>query len=86
VSASPTAADIEEWMVSYVCRVLNVEKSKVDPSRYFNQNGLDSMLLIAMTEELGSWLGQEIEPTLAYDHPSIKNFSAHLAKRFGSAA
>jgi acyl carrier protein len=79
ISAKPGAADIENWMIGYVSRVIGVDRSKVDPVRYFNDNGLDSMTTILMTEELGHWLGREIEPTLAYDHPSIQRFSAHLA-------
>ncbi len=79
VSAAPGAADIENWMVGYVSRVLGTERAKIDTARYFNQNGLDSMTTIVMTEELGKWLGREIEPTLAYDHPSIQRFAAYLA-------
>ncbi len=81
VSAKPTAADIENWMINYVSRVLDVDRAKINPTRYFNNNGLDSLTTIVMTEELGRWLGREIDPTLPYDHPSIKRFSAYLATR-----
>lgn len=78
VSAKPSAADIESWMIAYVSRVLGIDRAKIDPTRYFNNNGLDSLTTIVMTEELGRWLGREIEPTLPYDHPSIRRFSAYL--------
>ncbi|AEG91558.1 acyl carrier protein [Ramlibacter tataouinensis] len=79
VSAKPSATDIENWMVSYVSRVLGVDRARIDPGRYFNNNGLDSLTTIVMTEELGRWLGREIDPTLPYDHPSIRRFAAYLA-------
>lgn len=73
-----TSPEIRTWMVDYVARLLGIEQRAVQTDKFFNEIGLDSMMVIVMTEELGKRLGREIEPTLAYDHPTIDRFAAYL--------
>jgi polyketide synthase 12/myxalamid-type polyketide synthase MxaF len=82
-TAARTQADIKDWIIGYVSRLLAVERSAIDSAATFDQLGMDSMMVIVMTEELGTWVGRSIEPTSAYDHPSIDRFAKYVA---GAAA
>ena len=79
-TTSRTHVEIRNWMVSYIGHLLGLEQGKVDTTLFFNKIGLDSMMVIVMTEELGQWLGHDVAPTIAYDYPTIDRFSAYLSE------
>jgi acyl carrier protein len=74
-----TDSDIREWMTGYIARLRGIEKSRIGGATRFEDLGLDSMMVIIMTEEMGNWLGRAIEPTAAYDHPTIGDFARFVA-------
>ena len=79
--ASPrarTPAEVEAWIVSHVARLLARPEHTIGRGRSFKEIGLDSMMVVVMTEELGAWLGRDIDPTTAYSYPTIKTFAAHV--------
>ncbi|WP_352474810.1 MULTISPECIES: acyl carrier protein [unclassified Mesorhizobium] len=77
--AGPKPAEIKDWITSYIARLLDLKPSTIGRTQTFDEIGLDSMMTIVMTEELGLWLGREIDPTSAYDHPTIERFSTHIS-------
>lgn len=74
-----SAAEIQDWMVSYIGRELGVPPEQVDVSVPFEQFALDSATAIGMTGDLESWLGSRIDPTVVYDYPTIQDMSQYLA-------
>ena len=74
-----TVDEIEDWMVKHVAALLEVEASSVDVDTPFRTLGLDSIAAVDMSVELEDWLGRDLPPTIAYDHPTIAKLSAHLA-------
>lgn len=77
---SRTAAEIQEWLVSYLAELLAIEKDKVDITTPFEQYGLDSSAAVVMTGDLAEWLGRELDPTLLYDYPTIEAMVQHLTE------
>jgi acyl carrier protein len=75
----PTPAEISAWIISYVARLLGCSEATIDRARTFDEIGLDSMMVIVMTEELGTWVRRDIDPTKAYDYPTIESFAAHVS-------
>ena len=74
-----TARDIQAWLLDYVARLTQVPAAELHPTDAFTSLGLDSVASVAMAGDLGDWIGRPIDPTLAYDHPSIEAVSRHIA-------
>ncbi|WP_394821447.1 acyl carrier protein [Pendulispora albinea] len=70
---------IADWIVGYIATTLDVEQSRIDRQAPFKRLGLDSSVAVAMTGELGEWLGIEVDPAAPYDHPTIEKLAAMLA-------
>ncbi|KST62478.1 acyl carrier protein [Mastigocoleus testarum] len=76
---SPTVAQIEAWMISYLAELLEVEPDEVDPTLPFDSYGLDSSAAVGLTGDLEDWLGHKLDPTLLYDYPTVEALAKHLA-------
>jgi acyl carrier protein len=80
-TASPSArtpAEVETWISAYIARLLALPEATLGRGRTFKEIGLDSMMVVVMTEELGAWLRRDIDPTTAYSYPTIRTFAAHV--------
>ncbi len=77
-----TAAAIQEWIVSYLAQLLEIQPDEIDTEIPFDQYGLDSSAAVGMTGDLEDWMGTKIDPTLLYDYPTIQALAQHLAKEF----
>ena len=75
-----TAADIQEWLVSYLTVSLEIEPENVDRTIPFEHYGLDSLKALALTGDLEDWLGYEVDPTLMYDSHTIETLAKHLVE------
>jgi acyl carrier protein len=62
----PTMTEIQDWIVTYLARLLQVEPEEVDITVPLDSYGLD-------------WLGCEIDPTVIYDYPTVEALSEHLS-------
>jgi phthiocerol/phenolphthiocerol synthesis type-I polyketide synthase C len=78
------AAEIAAWIVTQLAQQLGLSPTEVDTSLPFAHYGLDSIHAIRLTAALEAWLGRELSPTLAYEHPTIDVLSQHLAKGPGA--
>ena len=76
---SPDTSEIQDWIVSYIAELLEVEPELVDPSIPFDRYGLDSSAAYALTGDLEDWFGREIDPTAIYDYPTVEALSEHLS-------
>jgi acyl carrier protein len=75
-----TVEDIEEWVVSYLSRLLGMPPDRISTRISFSRYGLDSSASILMTSELSDWLGRELDPTINYSYPTIASLAKHLAE------
>ena len=74
---SPTAAEIETWLVRYVAELLDIED--VDVETPFDRYGLDSASVAGMMGDLGDWLGYKLDPSIPFDYPTIEALAKHLS-------
>lgn len=77
-----SAAEIQDWIVSYLAELLEVDPDEIELAIPFDRYGLDSSVAIGMTGDLEDWLGRELDPTLLYDYPTIETLAQHLAEEF----
>ncbi len=75
-----TQKEIENWLIQAVAQILDRQPENIDPLLPFAQLGLDSGEAVALTGDLEDLLEQELEPTLAFEYPSIQKLSQHLAQ------
>lgn len=76
----PTKLEIQEWLVSYIAKSLELNAEDVDVTRSFDRYGLDSAVAIELTGDLSTWLGVNLDPMLLYDYPTIEALVQHLAE------
>jgi acyl carrier protein len=72
--------DIELWLVDYLTRLLKLEATEVRADATFDSFGLDSAATVGLTGDLSEWLRMEVDPSVAYDHPTITSLSKYLAE------
>jgi acyl carrier protein len=80
-----TAESIQNWMVDWLVRELEVEAQSIDTSKSFADYGLDSVTAVELADALQNWLGVTLSPTLAYEYPTIEFLAQYLATETGKA-
>ncbi|MFW6359245.1 MAG: acyl carrier protein [Chroococcales cyanobacterium] len=76
-----SATEIQDWIVTYVADLLEIEPEEVDVTIPFDRYGLDSSVAVGLTGDLEDWLGREIEPTLLYYYPTIEAVVQYLSSQ-----
>ena len=70
---------IQTWIVAQIAERTGIDPDELDVRKPLRSYGLDSVANVAITGDLGAWLGRELSPTLIYDHPTIEELAQHLA-------
>jgi acyl carrier protein len=77
----PSAEEVQDWVMSYIAELLEVETEEIDITLPFSTYGLDSSVAVGLTGDLGDWLELDLDPTLLYDYPTIKSLVEHLSSQ-----
>jgi acyl carrier protein len=77
--STPTEEQIRSWLVKNLARVLRVSLEEVGVRQSFWDYGLDSVQSVRLAGDLEEWLGVELDPTLAWDYPTIEDLAKYLA-------
>ena len=75
------ATQIQNWLVKYLAKELEITPDEVHVTIPFDDYGLDSYTAVGMSGDLEDWLGCELDPTLLYDYPTIDTRARYLALR-----
>lgn len=73
----PSATEIQAWLMSYMADLLGEEVSATVP---FERYGLDSAAAVALTGELGKWLGITLDPNLTFEYRTIEALGEFLGR------
>lgn len=76
-----SATEIQDWIVSYLANLLEIESEEIDVTILFDRYGLDSAAAIGLTGALEDWLRMEIEPTVFYNYPTVEALAQHLSQQ-----
>ena len=77
--AAFTEAEISDWCLSCLQRLIDYPAAPIAPDVPFPQMGLDSATSVYFVVELEEWLGRELEPEIVGDYPTISQLAHHLA-------
>ena len=78
---TPSAREIEAWMVERVAGLTGVPPAEVDVRAPLTRHGLDSVALIALAADLEKWLGYRFRENPLHAHPTIESLARFLADR-----
>jgi len=73
-----TEAILQDWLVTQIAAVAQVQTEDVDIDRPFAEFGMDSMQLFQLSGDLQKFLGREVSEIVAWDYPTIAQLSKHL--------
>jgi acyl-CoA synthetase (AMP-forming)/AMP-acid ligase II len=71
---------IQDWLSRWLSNKLKIPLEQIDPTQAFAEYGIDSVMAVELTQDLDEWLPSnlEIEPTLAWNFPSIEVLASYL--------
>jgi acyl carrier protein len=55
---------------------------EIDVGALLSHLGLDSVTLLSLAVDLEDWLGIDLPPMLAFDHPTLSDLSVAIAAEF----
>ena len=70
--------EIEDWIVAWVARETQLDRSAIDVSEPFVNLGLSSRQAVVLSADLEEWLGCTLPASLVWDHPTIAKLAQHL--------
>jgi acyl carrier protein len=79
IVASVTEADISDWCIACLRRMIDAPIVAIEPDATFAQMGLDSATSVYFVVELEEWLGRELEPEIVGEYPTVAQLAHHLA-------
>jgi acyl carrier protein len=69
---------IELWLVSQISKIAQREENQINKDCPLAEYGLDSLNAVGLSGDIEDKLGIEVEPTIAWDYPTITQMSEHL--------
>jgi acyl carrier protein len=79
-------ATIENWLVAWIAKEMGLDPSAIDARQPLLNFGMGSRQALLLVGDLEDWLGTKVDPTLAWDHPTIEKISRFLATEVNRAA
>jgi acyl carrier protein len=73
-----SAEELRVWLTGRFAEFLEIEPGEVDPDVSFESQGLDSMGALTLCDEIEDHLKIVVEPTLAWDYPTITKLAEFL--------
>ncbi|GAB2593908.1 acyl carrier protein [Streptomyces capparidis] len=75
-----------DWLIDRLSLHLRCDRSRIAVDVPFTEYGLDSVAAIGLTGEIEDEFGIVLEPTAAWDHPTVAGLAALLTTRTGASA
>jgi acyl carrier protein len=75
LSAYDTLVD---WLIDRIAGYLAASPAAIETDKPFGDYGLDSAFALNLCIDLETELGIRVEPTVAWDYPTIDDIAGHL--------
>ncbi|MFI2612148.1 acyl carrier protein [Kitasatospora sp. NPDC018619] len=76
--------ELGDWLTERVAFYLECPAEDVDRTRRLVEMGLDSIYALTLCGDIEDHFGIAVEPTLAWDHPTVEALTAFLGAELGS--
>lgn len=77
-SSHPDLVTLKEWLIQRIAGYLELSTSEIDPSVPLAESGIDSVAALNLCGDIEDTWGVEVDPTLAYEYPTIVAIARHL--------
>ncbi len=74
-----TEDELVKFFKIKISEELGISVDEIDPAVEFINFGLDSVKAIFILQHLEHFVGEELNPLLFWDYPTIQSMAAHLA-------
>jgi acyl carrier protein len=71
--------DLRVWVLARVAYYIEGSPADVDPDAKLVGYGLDSVYALSLCGDIEDEYGLEVDPTLAWDYPTVNAIVGHLA-------
>jgi acyl-CoA synthetase (AMP-forming)/AMP-acid ligase II/alkylation response protein AidB-like acyl-CoA dehydrogenase/acyl carrier protein len=71
---------VQTWIVEWLARKLRLPVNQIDVSKSFAVYGIDSVMAVDLSFELGEWLQQSLDATILWNFPTIAALAQHLTR------
>ncbi|SDD96615.1 acyl carrier protein [Actinokineospora iranica] len=75
---APIPADLAEWLAGRVAAYLDTTADAIDRDLPLAEYGLDSVYALSLCGDIEDTLTLVVEPTLAWDYPTVNAMAAYL--------
>jgi acyl carrier protein len=82
----PSAATIEAWLIEKVAELLAFQPGDIDAEKELSVYGLSSMTGVMLIGDIEDWLGIKLEPTVAWEHPTVRSLAGYLVGELNGAS
>jgi acyl carrier protein len=79
MSNPPTLEEIQHWIVGWLARELGVDESQIDVNASLDRLGASSRQAVALTADLGDWIGLDLLPNLFFKHENLASLTRFLS-------
>lgn len=72
---------VERWLAERIGHYLGRPAADVDPNTPLAEMGMDSVYALGLCGDIEDAYGLEVDPTLAWDYPTVRGITTFLAGR-----
>jgi acyl carrier protein len=80
------AATVQAWLEGRVVAYGKVDAGSFTPDTPLAELGLDSVYALTLCGDIEDEFGLEVDPTIVWDHPTIRDLAHGIAERLLAAA
>lgn len=76
-----TVDEIQNWLIGQLAERLEIDPDEIDIDEPFDNYNLDSGKALILLGRLEKWLGQEFNPVLIFNYPTVAQLAERLASQ-----
>ncbi|MFC3575160.1 acyl carrier protein [Streptomyces yaanensis] len=85
-TAGRTTEELTTWLSDRIALYLKRTPAEIVPTVPLAEYGLDSVAALSLCGDIEEDFDLVLEPTVAWDYPTVSALAAHLAKSLGAEA
>ena len=75
---------VKKWLKARIAKELDQDPENIDSTLEFTSFGLDSIVLVTLSNDLAEWIGYDIDPTIFWEYENINHLSRGIITKPGS--
>jgi len=83
IQSEPTAEVIQTWFINCLADYINIPPEEIDIEEPLTIYGLDSSVVVTITEKLANWLNLlDLSPVIFWKYPNIRTLAEYLVQEY----